>query len=279
MLTDIAPEAAANAQLSRRSSPSSFMEKVNFLQSAGLLNEERLLQVAGANDPETHIEALMAEVQLMSLRQRMQQAEDEDQRTRLENEIEDKTIAGATLQSLTQLDELAELNEVLQSEDMSILLQPGIASQFRQGGAGAAILAANALGFGGSVEDLQRQMNALERFNTISNSLAILGVEGGRFSGNTDARFRAFRDTKPTPERGVATNALTIADTIEASLALADARRITVPNRARYDTLIRNLRQQHKLTKDRSRPAAEPAATGDLPFNENEVELVPSGGL
>ncbi|MGB0855347.1 MAG: hypothetical protein ACPGSI_18765 [Pikeienuella sp.] len=248
LLGDLAPNVAAQGLLGQifpAPRTNSAEQKLSTFEAAigRRATESEIANMMGAASPDAAISTQLLQLQIAETMQRINNTSDEADRKRIEADVENKAVESSVLGSLNNLVEMGNLNNQL--DESGILTKPGFASEGRRNLAGLASMVGGALDIEGS-DDLEQSATDAQRFDQLADSLAIMRLEFESFNAGTDSRFDAWRKTKPRHDIGTPTNALVIADTIDATLDVADARHIEVPDRKMFEGFSRQLREQYK---------------------------------
>lgn len=244
MLGQIAPGATAQGLLANMFPPqranTSQMKLDGFESAVGRrATEQEAANIFGAASSDTKIDELLAESRLFMLNQQLREATTQAETDAAERRIETETIDGAVFASLNQLAEMAEINT--QRATGGVLAQPGFGSEQKQFAAQLGSLLTGPFNPELS-QDLGSVAQNNERFDQLANTLAITRLNFESFNAGTDSRLQAWRDTKPSSDLQGSTNNLVIADTIQGALDVAESRRLSVPDRAKFEALIKQLR-------------------------------------
>ena len=254
LLGELAPGVVAQGMMGQQAQPSAFDEKINFIgQLLGPDSpefKEASLRIAGGAEPGTTLDELIAGFQLRMLERDLADAEGEAATKALELQVERKTLESGVHKSLNQIREMIALNEQLSQS--GLLTRQGPLADSRAAGAAA-------LGMVG-FEEQGEDAAAAARFDGLTKNLAIMGIQTGSFNGNTDTKFNAYRDTKPSSRQGSKANALTLADTLEGVLALADANEVPLETLQSWEELLEQTRLKYNLTGDASNSSSDSSA-------------------
>lgn len=252
LLTQLSPAAAAQAQFSNQTrNPTALEQKFaafNQLFPGGKVPENptpgQLAQMSMLGIDNNNLDETLARFELEKSIWEMQQARTETERKEQEVGIQKAEIKDATMRSFNELSEMARLNDIIANSPL--LGNPAVMEAVGSGNVAAIVELAGR--FGIDTREAEQVAKAMVRFDQLATQLAITRLSGPAAElAGTDAKFRTYRETKPSTALGPTANALTIADTIEDSLSFAENRGYDVVQRETLLELAKSLRDRYSI--------------------------------
>lgn len=213
------------------------------------------------------LEAALTQLMLQQRQQDLDTSREQEEREADEFKAEENTFVNNLQVSGDSLLDLARVNERLANRDglEGFLTRPGIPlGQLRRDAA--------------SMFDEDAAAD-IDRFNSLTNQIAISRLDTEGFDGNTNARFSAFTSTKPSFNALGPANNGTIRDNLRGVLLADEARGFVLPSnvRKKYEREVKRLEGlvgNEETGATRSVVLPDGRIMDDVPANVTDEEAI-----